>query len=64
LLYVVFQGFMFYAVTADTAPGASAALKLRYRSPYHTAVMPLLAVGLVPDFWMSALTSYGSIPCR
>lgn len=50
LLYVVFQGFMFYAVTTDTAPGASAALKPRYRSPYHTAVKPLLAVGPAPDF--------------
>jgi len=34
----------------------------RYRSLYHTAVMPLLAVGLVPRLWMSALTPYGSIP--
>ena len=49
-LYVVFQGFMFYAVTADAAPEAAAALKPRYRSPYHRAVKPLFVVGLVPDF--------------
>ena len=48
-LYVVFQGLMFYVVTADAAPRASVALKP------HTAEMPLLAVGLVPDFGRALL---------